>query len=103
MPSKSGDPRLTYEWQLLRKAIRAEARRIDAPCGICGGPIDYTISGRWPMGCSVDHGLSVKDYPSLALSGAALRVVHTKCNTARANKDRAKRNAQQNIKTSQKW
>ena len=46
-------------WTNLRARAVAAARKADAPCPVCGRPIDYTASGRTPWGPSGDHIISV--------------------------------------------
>lgn len=38
-----------------RDRHRAQIRRTQPPCGICGQPIDYTLHWRDPMSFVVDH------------------------------------------------
>jgi 5-methylcytosine-specific restriction endonuclease McrA len=77
---KSTDPRHSVEWQRLRKQIIAAARSAGLPCAHCGLPIDWTASGRTPLGPSVDHTYALALNPELAFEPGLLRVLHTRCN-----------------------
>jgi 5-methylcytosine-specific restriction endonuclease McrA len=84
MPSKTGDPRWTAEWKRLRRRLVASATH----CAACGGALvkDGPARGRWSP--SVDHILSVRTHPHLALDPANCRVLHASCNTKRENTSR---------------
>ena len=69
-------------WTNLRARAVAAARKADAPCPVCGHPIDWTASGRTAWGPSGDHVISVALDPSRALDPSNVRVTHRKCNTS---------------------
>ena len=69
-------------WTNLRAKAVAAARRADAPCGVCGKPIDYSASGRTPWGPSGHHIISVALDPARALDPTNVRVTHRRCNTS---------------------
>jgi hypothetical protein len=81
------DPRHTVEWQKIRKRVVAAARAAGAPCAQCGGQIDYSASGRTPVGPSVDHAYALAVYGAgVALDETALRIMHTHCNSSEGGK-----------------
>lgn len=70
----------TPEW----KALCAEFKRSTAPvCGVCGKSIDLSLSGRDPMGWSLDHIKPRKTHPHLVYDRKNLRPTHMKCNSER--------------------
>ena len=69
-------------WTNLRARAVAAARKADAPCPVCGHPIDWTASGRTAWGPSGDHIISVALDPTRALDPSNIRVTHRKCNTS---------------------
>lgn len=100
-PGKLGsfvtDPRHTPAWQKIRKRVVAVARAADLPCARCGGQIDYSASGRTPVGPSVDHMYALVTHPELAFEESLLRVVHTHCNASLGGKlGRARERAARN-------
>jgi 5-methylcytosine-specific restriction endonuclease McrA len=73
----------------VRDRDRARFRRAQAPCGICGEPIDYTIP--WPdlMSFVVDHIKPVDRYPELANDPNNKQAAHSECNRSKSNKEYA--------------
>lgn len=70
------------KWRALRRQVIAES---DGTCGICGGGIDLTLSGRHRLGPQVDHIIPP------AHGGAEhdlenLRCVHLLCNQRKGQK-----------------
>jgi hypothetical protein len=84
MPSKPGDPRFTAQWKRLRTRLVAAATH----CDICGMWLDKDAPPRSRWRPSVDHILSVRTHPHLALDPGNCRVVHAGCNTRRENTSR---------------
>ena len=70
-----------------REVIRPQCLRRDmaaqAPCWICGQPIDYTAAPGTPDAWEPDHYYPVKDYPELAEDPANIRPSHSSCNRSR--------------------
>ena len=67
-------------WRKLRSKTVREWRLDNRPCGYCGKPLDFV--NRFQL--SVDHKISLKRRPDLALSPANLHVVHHTCNSKKA-------------------
>ncbi|WP_342800985.1 HNH endonuclease signature motif containing protein [Nocardia sp. No.11] len=67
-----------------RDRHRAQIRRTKPPCGICDGPIDYTLHWRNPGAFVVDHIIP------LALGGPDTienkQAAHRHCNQQKADK-----------------
>lgn len=70
----------TVQWQKLRRARIQQARNAAEPCYRCGGPIDYSLSGRLPAGPTVEHIQPASLRPDLALNIANCAVSHNECN-----------------------
>lgn len=72
-------------YQALLVDLRAAYAAVNAPCGICGQPIDYSL----PMGINepdaleVDHIKPRKTHPHLALDRRNCRPSHSRCNRAK--------------------
>ena len=92
------DPRHTPAWQRIRRRVVATARARDLPCAQCGGPIDYTASGRTRFGPSVDHSYALASYGTeVALDESLLRIMHMACNAGLGGKlGRARQRAARN-------
>lgn len=58
---------------------REQLRASQAPCHICGKPIDYTIPGTEPMGFVMDHIVPLK-FNGDELSPANTAAAHRICN-----------------------
>lgn len=75
------------------RKIRAEAYRRDmernAPCWICGKPINYAAKAGEPDAWEPDHKLGVKDFPQYAHDLANIFPSHSRCNRQRGAKDKA--------------
>lgn len=82
------------EWRALTKRLKAELPPI---CWLCGEDIDLTLSGRDPMGWSLDHVIPLHEAPHLATDETNLRPAHMIHNAERGGK------GQSPIKYSQKW
>lgn len=67
-----------------RDRHRAQIRRTQAPCGICGGEIDYSLHWRNPLSFVVDHVIP------LALGGSDdienKQAAHRHCNSIKSDK-----------------
>lgn len=60
--------------------VRRRGRRRKAPCVICGQPIDYSLSGKHPEGCTVQHIKSRKLFPALTWDPKNWAPAHGACN-----------------------
>lgn len=82
--------RNTRRWTTI---IRPQCRRRDmeanAPCWICGQPIDYTIKDGQPDAWSPDHVYPLNKYPEHAEDPANIRAAHLACNKSRNDKGTA--------------
>ena len=83
-----GDPRSTQRWRRLRRKLYERDRRADAPCWICGLPIDYRARTGSPRSWEPDHVRPVAQFPELAFDEANIRPSHCACNRARGQGDR---------------
>lgn len=71
----------------IRDRDRARFRRSQAPCAICGQPIDYTIKSPDPMSFEVDHIKPIDRFPELANDPNNKAATHRACNRAKSNKE----------------
>ena len=78
-------------WKAVRKAAYERDRDANAPCWICGKPINYAASPHDPDGWQPDHVLTVHDHPEFALDITNLRASHARCNNQRGQADKAER------------
>lgn len=69
------------------KRFREEGRAADAPCWICGQPIDYDLPAGHPFSHTLDHIKDVARYPELHDDPANWAHAHHGCNSRRANED----------------
>lgn len=69
---------------MTRDRHRAQIRRTHPPCGICGGPIDYSL--RYPdlMSFVVDHITPLNRGGSDTLDNK--QAAHSKCNRAKSDR-----------------
>lgn len=71
-------------WTRLSRQFKDEGAKSNAPCWLCGLPIDYNDpTGRY--GHAADHVLPVSAYPEHELDRANLRHAHIGCNSSRGN------------------
>lgn len=61
-------------------AVRKRGRRGRTPCVICRQPIDYSLSGKDPDGCTVQHVKSRKLFPALTWDPKNWAPAHRSCN-----------------------
>lgn len=91
-------------WRRVREAAYERDRSANAPCWICGKPIDYRAPSGTPDAWEPDHYLPVCDYPEHQLDLANIRPSHASCNRARGSLDRAaKQRAQTLGERSRDW
>ena len=75
------------------RQVRAQAYQRDmeknAPCWICGKPINYAAPAGDPDAWEPDHYLTVADHPEFANDITNIRPSHSVCNRRRGQADRA--------------
>lgn len=69
--------------------FRDECQPLNASCWLCGGEIDYTVTGGpdVPNGFSVDHAIPWTVRPDLAYDMGNFRPAHWQCNSERGTSD----------------
>lgn len=83
MSMSSGKRRGGTRWKLVRdRAFRRDAAK-QAPCWICGRPIDYAAKPGEPYAWEPDHYLPVSRYPELEYDIDNIRPAHSSCNRRR--------------------
>ena len=76
--------RSTRRWrERVRPACYRRDAAVQAPCWICGQPIDYTAAPGTPDAWEPDHYYSPDDYPELAEDMTNIRPSHSSCNRSR--------------------
>ncbi len=88
--------RAGHKWRRLQ----ARVFRTEAVCGLCHEPVDQTLSWPHPMSRSVDHIISIKVAPHLALERTNVQLAHLKCNAAKGSADELPR---ARTPTSRQW
>lgn len=73
----------------VKKQAFERDRERNAPCWICGKPINYAAKPGNADAYEPDHYLTVAQYPEFANDIANLRPAHSRCNRSRGAKDRA--------------
>ncbi|WP_311777830.1 HNH endonuclease [Trueperella abortisuis] len=91
-----------YAYRDLTKALKRKSQRTNAPCWICGQPIDYTADWRSRWSFTADHVIPI------AKGGnprGELRPAHRSCNSRRGDTTNAsKRQVIRGVeKRSRKW
>lgn len=81
------------------------AEAIDAPCFLCGKPIDYAFTRANPrhaMAATVHHiiGLAENGDP---LDPGNLTIAHQGCNSRQGNRVRAQKAASAGLRNSRRW
>ena len=74
------DPWNTRAGKVLRAEVAAHYQAQNAPCWLCGQPIDYAAPANDPDALEIDHVKSRKRFPHLALDRNNLRPSHHRCN-----------------------
>ena len=75
--------RQSSAWTKQARTFRSACQQADAPCYLCGRPIDYTLSGRTPGGFSADHLEPIANGGVLLPGFAGLAPTHLRCNSKR--------------------
>lgn len=77
----------TPAWRRMRLACFKRDRAADAPCHLCGQPIDYSLApSSTPDAWEPDHILTVSTHPELAEVPENIAASHRRCNRSRRNK-----------------
>lgn len=86
--------RKSPQYKKLRQEFRAACARkrfsdgsTGEPCHLCGTEIDYRLSYPHPYAWSLDHALTVKEHPELAMDPLNFRASHHDCNLRRGTDD----------------
>ena len=80
----------TRAFNKARKEFYAQCRASNAPCWLCGMPIDYDAApGTTDDSITLDHEFPVSIRPDLQEDPAGFRPAHRNCNILRGNKDPA--------------
>ena len=83
-------------WETIRNIAYKRDRAANAPCWICGQPIDYRAkvnphTGEYnPMAWEPDHYLPRAEYPELTYDLSNIRPSHAGCNRSRGHLPRSK-------------
>ena len=93
VPKSAG--RCGSRWRTVRKQCFARDSRANAPCWICGKPINYALPSNDPMAWEPDHYLTVRDFPQFANDPDNVRPSHAACNHQRGVEMMAKVRAQE--------
>ena len=78
----------TKGWNSVRNQAYKRDLRAQAPCHICGQPIDYQAPMDSPDSYQADHVLPVKDFPQYELDLNNIKASHASCNKAKADKEK---------------
>lgn len=84
----AGDGSTSRRWKTkIRPTFRAQGAEANAPCWLCGQPIDYSITDQnddevWEP----DHLYPRSTHPQHAEDPACFRHGHRRCNRTRGNK-----------------
>lgn len=70
----------------LARRLKEQWAEEQAPCWLCGQPIDYTAAPQTPNACEPDHIVPRSEHPELALEVDNIRPAHCSCNRARGDK-----------------
>lgn len=89
--------RSTWNWRKIKATYRDTCETTNAPCWLCGQPIDYSIRftedeegyAYHPDAFEPDHYYPVSTHPNLREDPANLRPSHASCNRSRGDTDPA--------------
>jgi len=77
--------RSTRRYKTLRAEFRRKCRANNAPCWLCGKPIDYDLSHDHPDAFNLDHAIPKSKRLDLAEDEKNFRPSHKNCNERRGN------------------
>ena len=92
------NPRDDRAYRARSAALKAETKRRDIPCHICGRPIDTELDWREPMSFTADH---VKAIANGGHVMGPLLPAHRSCNARRGTRESVQTIAPP--KTSRRW
>ena len=102
VPKTAG--RSTRRWKVIRKQAFDRDMRANAPCWICGKPINYAAPAHDPWSWEPDHVLPVSTHPEYAEDITNIRPSHARCNNLRGQADKAARKHAQDLgEPSENW
>ncbi|WP_051191578.1 HNH endonuclease [Microbacterium luticocti] len=78
--------RHTRAYTDLREQLRDWWARTNAPCWLCGQPIDYDAPAHDPAALDLDHAKPIETHPHLALDSSNCRPSHCRCNRSRGSR-----------------
>ena len=91
---RANDIRKSPAFKKLKVEFRASCSRkrfsdgsTGEPCWLCGTTIDYRLAYPHPYSFSLDHAVTVKERPELAMDPLNFRASHLDCNIARGTDD----------------
>ena len=95
-------------WETIREIAYKRDRAADAPCWICGQPIDYRAKSSNrdynPRAWEPDHVLPRSEYPELTYDLTNIRPSHAYCNRSRGQSDGAEAASRNRLgKRSRDW
>lgn len=71
-------------WQMVRRQAFERDRRANAPCWICGHPIDYSLGySTCDQAYEADHYIPVSSHPEFEYDLGNIRASHRSCNRSR--------------------
>lgn len=102
VPKTAGRSHSTWR-QIRRQAYQRDLER-NAPCWICGKPINYAAKPGSPDAWEPDHRLNVSDHPEFAHDITNVMPSHAHCNRQRGARDRAQKRWRQELgEPSEDW
>ena len=85
MAQKAAKRRGGQRWEQVRTACFRRDSKADAPCWICGRPIDYAAEPGTAYAWEPDHYLPVSRHPELEFDMDNIRPSHCSCNRSRGD------------------
>ncbi|TPF87436.1 hypothetical protein BW13_00870 [Bifidobacterium sp. UTCIF-37] len=88
MPTQPRTRTNTRAFNKARKQFFQQCKHNNAPCWLCGMPIDYNVDpNTTDDSFNLDHYYPVSKRPDLQEDPAGFRPSHAQCNNLRGNKD----------------
>ena len=95
--------RTGHRWRVVRAQCFERDRASNAPCWICGKPINYAVSDG-PDSWQPDHVLEVDSHQELGLDPTNIKPSHARCNARRGQAYKARKRAAQELgEPSEDW
>jgi len=79
-----------HRWRQVRRQCLERDMAAQAPCWICGRPIDYAVKDG-PDSWQPDHVLEADAHPELVLDPTNIRASHARCNNLRGKEYQARK------------